>query len=195
MIGTVNLLQWSRREHKEIQIGKILPFRGPTSIILFASWLNTSSTSTRTTATTMETHLEDPQRKEYPAPFFDLDALQNGNDPSVMSAPMNSQPSQSMMARSLSPGQFDVEMLGNLMSLQELDSPHQISPLFPSQAHFRSADYPNQRSVTDQQLRRSQFQQLQDFNFQIFQQQVTRVFIVPFILKSSKFLFLLDILD
>ncbi|PBK59788.1 hypothetical protein ARMSODRAFT_966609 [Armillaria solidipes] len=189
MIGTVKLL-WSGREHKEIQIGKILPFRGPTSIILFASWLNTSSTSTSTststttTATIMETHPEDPQRTEYPAPFFDLDALQNGSDFGVTSASMNGQPSQSMMAGSLSLGQFGVEMLGNLMSLQGLDSPHQISPLFPSQAHFRSAD-PNQCSV------RSQFQQLQDFNLQnqIFQQQVIRLFIVPFILKSSEFLF------
>ncbi|SJL11332.1 uncharacterized protein ARMOST_14735 [Armillaria ostoyae] len=124
----------------------------------------------------METHPEDPQRTEYPAPFFDLDALQNGSDFGVMSASMNGQPSQSMMAGSLSLGQFDVEMLGNLMSLQGLDSPHQISPLFPSQAHFRSAD-PNQCSVTDQQLRRSQFQQLQDFNLQnqIFQQQISLI--------------------
>ncbi|KAK0219960.1 hypothetical protein IW262DRAFT_1482579 [Armillaria fumosa] len=112
------------------------------------------------------------QQKEYLAPFFDL---QDGSDFGVMSASMNSQPSQSIMAGSLSPGQFDVEMLGNLMSLQGLDSPHQISPLSPS--HFRRADYPNQRSVTDRQLRHSQFQQLQDFDLQnqIFQQQISLI--------------------
>ncbi|KAK0192527.1 hypothetical protein F5146DRAFT_1190745 [Armillaria mellea] len=115
------------------------------------------------------------QRKEYLAPFFDL---QDGSDfNGVMSASTSSQPSQSMTAGSLSPGQFDMEMVGNLMSLQGLNSPHQISPLFPSQAHFRSADYPNQRSLTDQQLRHSQFQQLQDFDLQnqIFQQEMSLI--------------------
>ncbi|KAK0496201.1 hypothetical protein EDD18DRAFT_1463318 [Armillaria luteobubalina] len=114
------------------------------------------------------------QQKEYLAPFFDL---QDGSDFGAMSGSMNNQPSQSMIAGSLSPGQFDMETLGNLMSLQGLDNLHQISPLSPSQADFRSADYLNQRSVTDQQLRHSQFQQLQDFDLQtqIFQQQISSI--------------------
>ncbi|KAK0203816.1 hypothetical protein DFS33DRAFT_1488079 [Desarmillaria ectypa] len=80
----------------------------------------------------------------------------------VMSPSMNIQASQSTTAGSLFSAQFDVEILGDLMSLQRLDSPHQTSPLSPSQAHFTSANYLNQHSLMDWQLKRAHIQQLQD---------------------------------
>ncbi|KAK0454052.1 uncharacterized protein EV420DRAFT_1696652 [Desarmillaria tabescens] len=123
----------------------------------------------------MASRFQDHQPKDYLAPFFNLDPPQNGSDSGVMSPSVDIQASQSMTAEPLFPAQFDMEMLGNLMSLQGPESPHQISPLSPSQTYFPSDNHPVRPSLMDQQVKRSQLRQLQDLQNQIFQQQISLI--------------------
>ncbi len=121
----------------------------------------------------MDAHIDDQQQKDYLSPFFDLESLQNGGDLGIMSPSMNSQQPQLMMTSATMPSQMDMEMLGNLMSLQGINSPNDISqrpPLSPQFSTNTGATSP--QLLMEQQFKLAQLQQLQQLQNQIFQQQV-----------------------
>ncbi|PBK78029.1 hypothetical protein ARMSODRAFT_946887 [Armillaria solidipes] len=121
----------------------------------------------------MDAHIDDQQQKDYLSPFFDLESLQNGGDLGIMSPSMNSQQPQLMMTSATMPSQMDMEMLGNLMSLQGINSPNDISPTSPSQPQFNTnTGATSPQLLMEQQFKLAQLQQLQQLQNQIFQQQI-----------------------
>ncbi|KAK0459609.1 uncharacterized protein EV420DRAFT_1268847 [Desarmillaria tabescens] len=122
----------------------------------------------------MDAHIDDQQQKDYLSPFFDLESLQNGGDLGIMSPSVNAQQPQSMMTSATMPSQMDMEMLGNLMSLQGINSPSSISPTSPSHPQFSTnTATTNPQLLMEQQFKLAQLQQLQQLQNQIFQQQVS----------------------
>lgn len=145
----------------------------------FPSTTTTDGFATNGAFRMMDARMDDQQQKDYMASFFpnvDLNHLQtNGMD--LMQQPaLNSQQSQSMMPGLSMPPQLDMEMLGNLMSMQGLASPHhhQLGAASPSQSHFPStSNTANPQMIMEQQFKLAQLQQLQQLQNQIFQQQVS----------------------
>lgn len=129
----------------------------------------------------MDARMDDQQQqKDYMASFFpnvNLNQLQtDGNMDLMQQSTLNSQQSQATIPGLNMPPQLDMEMLGNLMSMQGLTSlhHHQLGAASTSQSHFPStSNTANPQMMMEQQFKLAQLQQLQQLQNQIFQQQVS----------------------